>query len=510
MRTPHVVLKALTGVILLATAYAQQPQNPGAASQQAPATPPPSVTDIPQLHFSQILLKNRMPLILSEDRAVPVVTESMIFNVGGRNEHPGRSGFAHLFEHLMFEGSLHAPKGVFDHMVEGYGGNDNASTHEDYTIFYEDAPSNVLPMLMWLDADRLANLDVTPANMKNQISVVEEEKRMRVDNQPYGQMDIVTRATAFRNWQNAHPVIGSFKDLDAATLQDVKKFFDDYYAPKNGILAIVGDINRGDVEREAESYFDQIPNRGTPVPVNTVEPPQTAERHAVIHDPHANVPALEIAWHGPERNTPDFYALGVMGELLFSGKSSRLYESLVKERQVALDVEGGIGFPEADVTDYKSPGLFAGDVVYKPNADAQLIEELIFREIHEIVANGVTDDELNRVKTKIKAEWIEGEQTTLDRSQLLLTAALLDGDPNTANTELYRLLSVRSDDIVAAAQHYLTHPNTTVVVDLPGPPPATAGSKAKPAARGAQGSAPAPPPAAAAPTVAAPTKPAAL
>ncbi|MGH9468220.1 MAG: M16 family metallopeptidase, partial [Terriglobales bacterium] len=276
---------------------------------------------VPQIPFTTFILPNHMRVVLSVDHALPVVTETMLFHVGSREEHPGRSGFAHLFEHLMFEGSEHAPKGNFSHLVEGYGGSFNASTHVDYTFFYESVPGNALETVMWLDADRLANLDVTAANMKNQIAVVEEERRIDVDNAAYGQFYLQIAGTAFQNWQNAHPVIGSFKDLNAATLADVQEFFREYYAPDNCVLTIVGDFDPAKVRRQVAHYFAWIPNRSRITPVKTAEPLQTAQRTAIIHDPQAKLPALAIAWPGPQRNTPDFYALVMLGRLLFSGQS---------------------------------------------------------------------------------------------------------------------------------------------------------------------------------------------
>lgn len=440
----------------------------GAAWAQAP-------TVVPEIPYSQFTLPNGLRVILSEDHTVPVVTESLLFDVGGRHEHRGRSGFAHLFEHLMFEGSRDAPKGVFDHLVEGYGGTDNASTHTDYTFYFETAPSNALPILMWLDADRMAYLNVTPENMKNQISVVEEEKRLRVDNQPYGPLLYVALGeNAFANWQNAHPVIGSFADLDRASLADVQAFFAAYYAPRNCILTIVGDIDPVQTEALVRHYFSWIPNRGAITPVDTAEPPHTTEKRAVVHDLHANLPAYAIAWSGPPRNAPDFYALAILGQDLFAGNSSRLYQSLVKTRQVAIEVDGGLGFPGGDFTDYRSPGLFGGFVIYKPTASPDLVQQLIFREIHEIAANGMPAAELLRVKTKLASDWIRSEQTTLDRAQLLAIAELMDGTPAGASNELRQLLNVTSAQIQQAAARYLTHPQATELVDLPGAaPPAT-------------------------------------
>ncbi|HXE30573.1 MAG TPA: pitrilysin family protein [Terriglobales bacterium] len=442
----------------------------------APAQTDARTVTVPRINFTTFTLPNGLRVVLSEDHSLPVVTESLLFDVGGRDEHPGRSGFAHLFEHLMFEGSAHAPKGVFDHLVEGYGGNDNASTHEDYTFYYENVPSNVLETVMWLDADRMAALNVTQANMKNQIAVVEEEKRMRVDNAPYGPLMYVdVGQAAFHNWQNSHPVIGSFQDLDAATLQDVQEFFNEYYAPRNAILTIVGDLDTAKTEELVKHYFGWIPNRGTITPVKTDEPVQQEQKTLTVHDAQAKLPAMAIAWQGPARDTPDFYALTLLSQLLFSGESSRLYQSLVKNSQVALEVDGGLGFPSADFTDYRAPGLFTGLVIHKPTATPDQVESLIFQQIQQVEATGVPPDELDRLKTMFSSNWIQSQQTTLDRAQLLALATLFDGTPEAANSELSRFMAVSSADIQRVARTYLTHARSTVVLDLPGPAPAAAG-----------------------------------
>ncbi|MGH9475197.1 MAG: M16 family metallopeptidase [Terriglobales bacterium] len=424
---------------------------------------------IPPIPFTAFKLSNGMRVILSEDHSLPVVTESLLFAVGGRDEHPGRSGFAHLFEHLMFEGSAHAPKGRFDHLVEGYGGTDNASTHEDYTFYYASVPSNALATVLWLDADRLSALNVTAAAMKNQILVVEEEKRMRVNNAPYGQlMYVELQLQAFANWQNAHPVIGSFKDLDAATLPEVQQFFDEYYAPRNCILTIVGDFNSAAVKQQVEHYFGWIPNRGTITPVDTQEPQQTKARSLTLTDPLAKLPALSMSWQGPKRGSNDYYALTMLGQLLFAGQGSRLYQSLVKDHKVALQVGGGLGFPSGDYTDYRAPGLFSSLVVYKPNATAKQVQQLLMQQVYQIEATGVSSEVLQRLQTKFSSDWIRKQQTTLGRNQMLALAALFDGKPEAANSELAHFLDVSSDDLERVARTFLTSARMNVIVDQPG------------------------------------------
>ena len=404
-------------------------------------------------------LANGMRVVLEPDPAVPVVTMAMVFDVGGRQEAPGRSGFAHLFEHLMFEGSRNAPKGAFDRVLETYGGDNNASTHEDFTFYYETLPSNALPIALWLDADRLSALSITEESFRNQVAVVEEEKRLRVDNEPYAPLlyvDIASRT--FRNWANAHPTIGTFADLDAATLKDVKRFFNDYYAPANGWLAVVGDIDPDQARADVERYFAWIPNLGAPTPVDTAEPRQEAPRRSVVEDPHAAVPALAVAWTGlPRRGSrPDFYAAEILGRLLAYGKSSRLYQGLVKGSQIAVSVDGGLGFPVSDADEYRQPGLFGLFVIHKSTIAAETVRQAVFEEIRRVAEGGVSPDELDRVKTKFRSDFIVEGQTTLGRAERLLRAALLDGSPEAAGTELDRFMAVSPADVQKAAGRYLT------------------------------------------------------
>ncbi|MGH9483276.1 MAG: M16 family metallopeptidase, partial [Terriglobales bacterium] len=265
-----------------------------------------------------------------------------------------------------------------------------------------------------------------------------------------------------------HPVIGSYKDLDAATLADVQQFFNEYYAPRNCILTIVGDLDTTATRAMVERYFGWIPNRGTITPVKTAEPPQPPAKTVTVHDPQAKLPALAFAWQGPPRGSADYYALTMLGQVLFSGESSRMYQALVKGSEVATDVEGDLGFPSADYTDYRAPGLFAGVVVYKPTATPDQVEGLIFQQIHQIEASGVSSEELSRLRTKFSSSWIQSQQTTLDRNQLLALATLFDGKPDAANTELDRFLAVNSDAMARVAQTYLTHARVTVVLNLPG------------------------------------------
>lgn len=421
-----------------------------AISARAAETAPAAA---PRVDFSSFTLANGLRVLLSRDASVPVAAMTMIVDVGGRHETPGRSGFAHLFEHMMFEGSKHVPKGGFDRLLETYGGDNNASTHEDFTFYYEEVPSNALPIAVWLDADRIGALSVAPESVKNQIEVVKEEKRMRVDNEPYGSMLYVDMASrTFSNWQNAHPTIGSFEDLDAASLKDVRSFFEAYYSPDNVIMAIVGDIDPAETRRLVSAYFGSLPTKPRPKAADTSEPAPAGERLVKLVDAHAKLPALGFTWKaGPERGSDDYYAMALLGRALFSGKSARLYQKLVKESQAAVSLDGGLGFPIADADEYKAPGAFGGFVVHKREKASSELKALVEGEIAKVAAEGLAPAELERVKTKFRSDWIRGQETRLGRAQRLLYAALLDGDPEAANRSLSRFLAVTPDQIRRAA-----------------------------------------------------------
>ncbi len=417
------------------------------------AVPTVAAETAPRVDFSSFTLANGMRVILSRDASVPVVAVTMIVDVGGRHEARGLSGFAHLFEHMMFEGSKHVPKGGFDKLLETYGGDNNASTHEDFTFYYEEVPSNALPIALWLDADRVGALSVAHESVKNQIEVVKEEKRMRVDNEPYGAMLYVDMAShTFSNWQNSHPTIGSFEDLDAASLKDVRDFFAAYYSPDNIIMAIVGDINLDETKSLVSDYFGSMPVKPRPKAADVTEAAPSGERVVKLADAHAKLPALGFTWKGgPERGTQDYYALLLLGRALFSGKSARLYQKLIKESQAAVSLDGGLGFPIADGEEYKAPGAFGGFVVHKRERLSSELKTLLEAEITKVGKSGLTSTELERVKTKFRSDWLRGQETRLGRAQRLLYAALLDGDPAAANRELSRFMAVTPEQIRRAA-----------------------------------------------------------
>lgn len=414
-------------------------------------------------------LDNGLRVVLSQDRSVPVVAVVVLYDVGARNEPSGRTGFAHLFEHMMFQGSAHVKKGEYYSYVEDNGGVLNGMTSNDFTVYFELMPSNQLELALWLEADRARSLQVNQDNLDNQREVVKEEKRLRVDNQPFAYArGILLYELAYDNFANAHPVIGSMEDLDAATLDDVQRFFQTYYAPNNAVLAIAGDFDSEQAMEWVLNYFGNIPPQPAPTPVDVSEPERQQEKRANFTDKLANLPALAIAWKVPPRHSPERYALTVLDRILFSGESARLYQRLVKREKTALSVSGGL-------EERRGPSLFTVFTVFKPDEPFERIEQSIIAEIDDIGVRGVKSRELTRACNQIRAErfrgvWggLYGLQTPLGRALELAYHTLMDDDPARINTELQRYLEVTSDDIQQAVRRYFGASNRTVLYILPG------------------------------------------
>jgi len=415
-------------------------------------------------------LKNGMRVILSHDHAVPVISVYMIFDVGARDEEKGRTGFAHLFEHMMFEGSANAPKGTHFKVIESNGGSLNGSTHPDYTDYFETLPSNKLAVALWLESDRMRSLAITPENLDNQKEAVKQERRLSFDNQPYSTA-IVDRwpQVAFRNWQNSHSLIGSFEDLNASTVDDVTRFFKTYYAPNNAVLVIAGDIEIAQTLRLVEEYFGDIPPQPRPAKPDLSEPEKPAPRWDVYRDPHAQVPAVVIGYPAPARRTPDYYALGVLDVLLTGGPSSRFQLNLVKGKESLIQYQAEIGWPFASSTDYKDPGDYGMFLLFKPTFTAQQIADQVQEEIAGIQDRGVDPKELERARTLMRSDRVTGLQSSLRRAQLLGQYELLDGRPELINTDLENFLSVTPAEIQAVAKKYLTPERRAVLEIIPSP-----------------------------------------
>jgi predicted Zn-dependent peptidase len=417
----------------------------------------------PRIPIEKFRLKNGMRVILSRDNAVPVVSLYVIYNVGARAEEKGRTGFAHLFEHMMFEGSANAPKGTHFKLIQANGGVMNGQTHPDYTDYFETLPANKLAIGLWLESDRMRSLNITGENLANQKKAVKQERRLTFDNQPYNTA-LVDRwpELAFQNWQNSHSLIGSFEDLNAASVEDVAKFFKTYYAPNNAVLVLVGDIQIPEAKKLIETYFGDIPSQPKPRTPDLAEP-SPKPRSDVYHDLHAKVPGVIIGYPGPVRHSSDYYALGMIDVLFTAGPSSRFQLNLVKGKESVIQVQADIGWPFCNSEDYKDPGDYAIFLLYKSNFTGDQIVQQVQEEITKIQNDGVDMTELERARTLLRSERITALQSSHQRAKTLGVYEVLDGKPEYINTELDRFLAVTPAQIQAAAKQYLTPERRSVL-----------------------------------------------
>jgi predicted Zn-dependent peptidase len=414
------------------------------------------------IKFTEHKLKNGLRVILSEDHSAPTYSISVVYNVGSRDERPGRTGFAHLFEHMMFQGSENVGKGEQFVLIENNGGGMNGSTNSDRTEYHETLPSNQIDLGLFLESDRMRSLAINQANLDNQRETVKEEKRQRYDNQAYGQTFDTLDETAFDSFGYKHSTIGSMADLDAASVKDVTDFFKTYYAPNNAVVTLVGDFKSNEVLPKIEKYFGNIPSQPAPPSPDMNEPKQNTERRKTIEDPLAQIPRVDIAWKIPPGNTPDWYALFVLGEILSSGQSSRFYRTLVREKQVVVQ-EG------AGPMDRRGPSLFIVDLAVVPGKDLKEVEKLIYDELDRVKTQPVTDAELQKVRMGLKRGKVEQLQGTLGRAEDLGENAIFYNDPNVVNTASDKLMSVTKEQIQKAARTYLVDTNRTVITTIPKP-----------------------------------------
>ena len=441
---------ALLGALLFAATAAQAA--PGSTDD----------TDRWDIPVATKTLDNGLTVVVSEDRSAPVVGVSVVYGIGMRLEPRNRTGFAHLFEHLMFEGSANAPEGVFDRVITGGGGRNNGSTRADFTNYIEIAPSSAIEPILWLEADRMRMLDFSESTLKNQQDVVKEEIRNNVQNQPYGGfMWIDIGQHAFQKWENNHDGYGSFEDLEAASLDDVKAFHRDYYGPNNAILSLAGDISPAEGFALAEKYFGDIPARATPPAPDFSEGLNTREKRIQQGDKLAQVPAIAVAWKMPGRGSADQAPMAVLGALLANGDASRLYQGLVKGRELALNVESLYGLTSE--WEYDGPTLFTVFAMYKPSTDADAMLAAIDEEIAQVVAEGVDDATLERVKTRMLADWYNGLESFISRADALAKLQLMWDDAEVVNRIPGWIDGVTSADLQRAARTYLTRANRTVI-----------------------------------------------
>jgi zinc protease len=434
---------------IAATTVAAEPRS-------LPAQTTVAATQEVQIPVLQYTLKNGLRVVLSEDHAAPTVSLCVTYDVGSRNELPGHTGFAHLFEHMMFQGSENVGKGEHLILVRVNGGDVNGTTSSDSTNYYERVPANQLDMALFLESDRMRALRITQANLDNQRNTVQEERRLRMDNQAYGKTGEIMGDLAYDNFAYKHSTMGSMADLNAASLDDVAQFFKTYYAPDNAVLTLVGDFNAADTLAKIKKYFEDIPSQPAPAAVDMAEPAQTAERRTVVEDSFARLPRLDIVYKTVPANTPDFYALDMLGDILFGGPSSRLYQKLVKEKAVALQVAGGVEFR-------RGPALFQAFALLKPGQDATEVEKLIYEEFERVKTDGVTPAEMQKVLIQDRLQQAQSMISTMSRARTLGQYAVYFHDPNLINTVLAKYSEITPGDIERVARLYLGATQRTVV-----------------------------------------------
>src|SRR6266404_9176582 len=375
---------------------------------------------VPHTPIEQFSLGNGLRVVLNEDHSVPVVSVAVYYDVGSRNEKPGRTGFAHLFEHMMFQGSENVPKAGHFQYVFNAGGTMNGTTSTERTNYFETLPSNHLPLALWLESDRMRSLKVTQENLDNQRHAVQEEKRLRYDNQPYVNAFVRFGELVFQNPANAHSTIGSMEDLDAATIEDVQEFFRIYYAPNNAVLSIAGDFDMAETRDLVNKYFEGIPSQAGPPPVDTGEPDDVARTQAVLYDQLAPAPAFVLGWKIQPRRTPDFYALSLAADLLFEGDSSRLYQKLVKGDESVVSIQGGID-------ERRGPSALYIFALPKPGQEVAAIRQQIVDEIRQLGTSGPSVAEMEKLQNSLCNDVVRGRQSTIYRAQRLAEYALYDG-----------------------------------------------------------------------------------
>jgi len=414
----------------------------------------------PKLQYQMFALPNGLRVILSEDHSTPIVHVSIWYHVGSKNERPGRTGFAHLFEHMMFKGSKNVEPELHTSLVASWGGRSNAYTTEDETVFWETFPQQYLPVVLWLEADRMATLRVEDMAFKREREVVKEERRMRVENQPYGRLNEIIYDHAFVTHPYKHPTIGSMADLEAASIQDVREFHRTYYVPENATLTIVGDFDSAQAKEMVTRYFDRIAKSPNRVPRDIPkEPPQTKEKRVVLEEAWP-LPAVVVAYHVTYDGHPDAYPLHMTSKILSDGQSARITRELVYNKRLALSA-----FGSGNITE--DPNLFYAVAIVQPGQTPQAAEQALIEEFEKLKREPVTANELQRAKNQFARDYITSRESNQDKAIHLAHAAVIHNDITTADGEFDIFMNVAASDIQRVARTYFNESNRLVLHVLP-------------------------------------------
>ncbi|MBK9257456.1 MAG: insulinase family protein [Saprospiraceae bacterium] len=416
-----------------------------------------------KIDFKEFTLDNGLRVILHQDKSTPIVAVSVMYHVGSKNENPDKTGFAHFFEHLLFEGSENIERGQFDKYVEKAGGTLNANTSFDRTYYFEILPSNQLELGLWLESERMLHAKVENIGIETQRQVVKEERRQRVDNQPYGSFLEEIFRRAYKVHPYRWPIIGSMAHLDAAEEKDYKNFYADFYVPNNAIVSIAGDLDYDQAEALVRKYFSPIPKSKKPVyRPNVVEPPLGGEVRDTFYD-NIQLPGVFMAYRIPEQGTEDFYAVSMLGTLLSQGQSSRLQKALVDEQQKAVAIGN---FP----LDLEDPGISIAYCIVNMGTDVLDAENAITAEIDRIKNELISDEEFQKLRNQVENDFVSSNSRVAGIAESLANYKMYLGDANLINTELERYLAVSKDDIMRVAKKYYTKDNRVVMHYLPKPP----------------------------------------
>ena len=416
-------------------------------------------------------LDNGLKVVLSHDATAPIATVAVYYNIGFRIEPRDRTGFAHLFEHMMFQGSENLGKMEFIRLIQSNGGVLNGSTRFDFTNYFEIVPSHVLEMMLWGEADRMRALDVTQENLANQQGVVTNEVKVNVLNQPYGGfpwLDVPQYANS--NWYNAHNFYGDLDDLEAATLEDVRGFFDTYYTPGNAVVVVTGDFDSARALGWIRKYFGAIPSRTPPAKPDVSEPRQEREKRASRADPLAPRPALAVAYHVPPRNTPEYFAMGLLDQILVQGRDSRLFQALVQERGLTGEVSGGINLL-GNMFNVDGPTLWTVALFHDAETPADEILKVFDAEVEALRTAPVDPAALELARVKMRSAFYDAIEGTFGfgRADLLASFALFDDDPGRINRVEDEFARVTPELILKTAREYLRPTNRTILAVEPAP-----------------------------------------
>jgi len=415
------------------------------------------------IEFTKYTLDNGLKVILHQDNSTPIVAVSVMYHVGSKNENPERTGFAHFFEHLLFEGSENIGRGEYDRYVQNAGGALNANTTQDRTFYFEILPSNQLELGLWLESERMLHAKVDEEGIETQREVVKEEKRQRYDNQPYGSILKETLSRAFTEHPYRWDPIGSMEHLDAATEEDYKQFYAEFYVPNNAILSIAGDIDIEQTKAWIEQYFGSIPKgEGDIYRPDIVEPPLSGEVRDTVRD-NIQLPAVIQAYRIPAQGTDDYYAVNMLGTLLSQGESSRLYKALVDEQQKALFI-GNFPLPSED------PGIAIVFGITNMGVNPQELEEALDAEIEKVKEELISEREFQKLRNQVESSFISSNSTVAGIAESLANYEMYFGDANLINTEIERFMKVTREDIREAARKYYSKDNRVVLYYLPKSP----------------------------------------